>query len=60
MTTFGWPEALFLFRAAGWTLLLTAIAFLIGGLLGGVLAIMRLSRIRIVRRIAWLHVMPME
>ncbi len=29
MTTFGWPEALFLLRAAGWTLLLTAIAFLI-------------------------------
>ncbi|WID98948.1 amino acid ABC transporter permease [Bosea vestrisii] len=52
MVTFGWPEALFIFRAAGWTLLLTAIAFLIGGLMGGVLAILRLSRIKLLRRFA--------
>ena len=52
MATFGWPEALFIVRAAGWTLLLTAIAFLIGGLMGGALAILRLSRIRLLRRFA--------
>ncbi|CAN7366989.1 amino acid ABC transporter permease [Bosea sp. LjRoot90] len=52
MVTFGWPEAFFIFRAAGWTLLLTAIAFLIGGLMGGVLAILRLSRIKLLRRFA--------
>lgn len=52
MTTFGWPEVLFIFRAAGWTLLLTAIAFLIGGLMGGVLAILRLSRVKLLRRFA--------
>lgn len=52
MTTFGWPEVFFIIRAAGWTLLLTAIAFLIGGLMGGVLAILRLSRIRLLRRFA--------
>jgi len=52
MVTFGWPEALFIFRAAGWTLLLTAIAFLIGGLMGGALAILRLSRIKLLRRFA--------
>jgi len=52
MVTFGWPEALFIFRAAGWTLLLTAIAFLIGGLMGGGLAILRLSRIKLLRRFA--------
>ncbi|MGX1787943.1 amino acid ABC transporter permease [Bosea sp. NPDC055332] len=52
MVTFGWPEAFFIFRAAGWTLLLTAIAFLIGGLMGGILAILRLSRIKLLRRFA--------
>ncbi len=52
MTTFGWPEIFFIIRAAGWTLLLTAIAFLIGSLIGGVFAIMRLSRIRLLRRFA--------
>ena len=52
MTTFGWPEVFFIIRAAGWTLLLTAIAFLIGGLMGGVLAILRLSRIKLLRRFA--------
>ena len=43
MATFGWPEFLFILRAAGWTLLLTALSFAIGGLMGGLLAIMRLS-----------------
>jgi polar amino acid transport system permease protein len=43
MATFGWPEMMFIFRSAGWTLLLTVVAFAIGGLLGGALAIMRLS-----------------
>jgi len=52
MTIFGWPEALFIIRAAGWTLLLTAISFLIGSLIGGVFAILRLSRIKAVRRFA--------
>lgn len=52
MTTFGWPEALFIIRAAGWTLLLTAVAFVIGGFIGGVFAILRLSRIKLLRRFA--------
>lgn len=52
MATFGWPELFFIIRAAGWTLLLTAVAFLIGGLFGGVLAIMRLSPNRILRGFA--------
>ena len=52
MTTFGWPEAMFIVRAAGWTLLLTAIAFLIGGLIGAALAILRLSRFRLLRSFA--------
>jgi len=52
MVTFGWPEALFIVRAAGWTILLTGVAFLIGGLIGGVFAILRLSRIKALRRFA--------
>ncbi len=52
MEHFGWDSTFFMLRAAGWTLILTAIAFLIGSILGGVFAIMRLSRIAIVRRFA--------
>ena len=52
MTSFGLPEAWFLVGAVRWTLLLTLIAFSIGGVLGGVIALLRLSRSRIVRRIA--------
>lgn len=60
MATFGWPEILFLIRAAGWTLLLTAIAFLIGGTIGGVFAIMRLSQIKILRRIAATYILVIQ
>jgi polar amino acid transport system permease protein len=44
MTSFGWPELLFILRSSGWTLALTAIAFLIGGALGGTIALARLSQ----------------
>jgi polar amino acid transport system permease protein len=49
MATFGWPEFLFIMRAAGWTLLLTGLSFMIGGIAGGLLAIMRLSGNRALR-----------
>ena len=52
MTTFGWPEFLFILRSAGWTLLLTAVAFAIGGLGGLVFAIMRVSTVAILRNVA--------
>lgn len=52
MSTFGWPEFLFLLRAAGWTVLLTGIAFAIGSLAGGVFAIMRLAQNGMLRGIA--------
>lgn len=60
MATFGWPEFLFILRAAGWTLLLTTVAFLIGGLMGGLLAIMRLSQSRILRRIASTYILVIQ
>ena len=52
MATFGFPEMMFILRSAGWTLLLTALAFSIGGIMGGGLAIMRLSQNRMLRNIA--------
>lgn len=60
MTTFGWPEAYFIVRAAGWTLLLTAIAFLIGSVLGGVLAIMRLSQVKLLRGFATGYILVIQ
>ncbi|CUX17455.1 amino acid ABC transporter permease [Agrobacterium fabrum] len=52
MSTFGWPELLFLLRGAGWSIVLTAIAFSIGSLTGGFFAIMRLSQYGSVRNVA--------
>ena len=52
MATFGWPEFFFILRSAGWTLLLTALSFVIGGALGAALAILRLSENRILRGFA--------
>ena len=50
--SFGFNEFMFLVRSAGWTLLLTAIALFVGGILGGVLALMRLSHVTPLRRFA--------
>lgn len=52
MTSFGWPEFLFLLRSAGWTVVLTAIAFSIGAAFGGAIAIMRLAQNGVLRAIA--------
>ncbi|KQO75068.1 amino acid ABC transporter permease [Rhizobium sp. Leaf262] len=52
MSTFGWPEFLFLLRAAGWSIILTAIAFAIGSLSGGLFAIMRLAQNKLLRSLA--------
>jgi polar amino acid transport system permease protein len=60
MATFGWPEMMFILRSAGWTLLLTIVAFGIGGLLGGALAIMRLSQSRILRAIASTYILVIQ
>ena len=60
MTTFGWPEFLFILRSAGWTLLLTAVAFAIGGLGGGALAIMRLSRSRVLAQSAKVYILVIQ
>jgi polar amino acid transport system permease protein len=60
MATFGWPEMMFIFRSAGWTLLLTVVAFAIGGLLGAALAIMRLSQSRVLRGFASTYILVIQ
>ena len=56
MTSFGPAAALFLVSAVRWTLLLTLIAFVCGGLLGGAVALLRLSRRRAVRQAATAYI----
>jgi polar amino acid transport system permease protein len=60
MTTFGFPEFMFIVRAAGWTLVLTAIAFVFGGIGGGVLAIMRLARNKVLRTVAATYILVIQ
>ncbi|RYE91687.1 MAG: amino acid ABC transporter permease, partial [Oxalobacteraceae bacterium] len=43
MRSFGWTDFLFLLLAIRWTLVLSAGAFLFGGLLGLAIALMRVS-----------------
>ena len=47
-----WFDFIFLLRAAGWTLLLTLAAFVGGGILGGLVAILRVSSLAPLRAIA--------
>jgi polar amino acid transport system permease protein len=56
ITSFGWPEALFLVGSVRWTLLLTLLAFLGGGLLGGAIALLRLARSQTIRWLATLYI----
>ncbi len=60
MATYGWPEFLFLLRSAGWTLLLTLVAFVIGGIAGGLLAIMRLSASRALSGVASVYILVIQ
>jgi polar amino acid transport system permease protein len=60
MATFGWPEFLFILRSAGWTLLLTLVAFAIGGLIGAALAIMRLSHNRLLSAFASTYILVIQ
>ena len=60
MATFGWPEFMFILRSAGWTLLLTGVSFAIGSLLGGALAILRLSENRLTRGFATGYILVIQ
>lgn len=52
MRDFGWFDVVLLLQAARWTVLLSAIAFLGGGLLGAALTALRISRSPALRRCA--------
>jgi polar amino acid transport system permease protein len=54
--TFGWNDVLFLIEAARWTVLLAAIAFLGGGIVGLLVTFMRISRSTALRSIAIAYV----
>ena len=56
ITSFGWQEAFFLVGSVRWTLLLTLIAFLGGGLLGGAIALLRLAQNPTVRWLATIYI----
>lgn len=49
MRTFGSPEFLFIVYALRWTLTLTLVAFIGGGMMGIVLALLRISRFKALR-----------
>lgn len=51
MRTFGSPEFLFIVYALRWTLTLTFVAFVGGGIVGALLALLRISRNSVVRAI---------
>jgi polar amino acid transport system permease protein len=56
----GADELSFLIESTGWTLLLTVIAFLSGGLIGGLVAILRLSRNRVIAGIAIVYIQVLQ
>ncbi|MFX8700453.1 ABC transporter permease subunit, partial [Acinetobacter baumannii] len=51
---------LFLLRSGGWTLVLTVIAFFIGGVAGGLIAIIRLAESRILRMVAMVYILVIQ
>lgn len=53
---FEWPEFIFLLLAVRWTLALTAVAFVGGGLGGLAVTLMRVSQFRAVRAVAAIYI----
>jgi polar amino acid transport system permease protein len=60
ITSFGWHEALFLVGSVRWTILLTLIAFLGGGILGGAIGLLRLAKSSWVRWLATLYIQVIQ
>lgn len=58
--SFGLPEFFFLLRSLGWTLLLTLTSLLLGGAIGMVFAIARVSRNDLVRNAAVLYIQLLQ
>ena len=60
ITSFGWQEALFLVGSVRWTILLTLIAFLGGGVLGGTIALLRLAKSPTIRWLATIYIQGIQ
>jgi polar amino acid transport system permease protein len=58
--SFGWPEFMFLLRSLGWTVALTVCSLLLGGLIGGIFAIMRVSHNDVLRNIAVAYIQVLQ
>jgi polar amino acid transport system permease protein len=58
--SFGFPEFMFLARSLGWTLALTLAALLLGGVIGAVFAIARVSTRTYVRTVATLYIQVLQ
>lgn len=56
ITILSWPHILFLLQGAMWTVALSLLAFLFGGIAGLAIALMRTSRLRWLRQLAGLYV----
>ncbi len=57
---FAWPEFVFLLLALRWTLLLTVVAFIGGGIGGLAVALARGSRFAVLRWMAWAYVILLQ
>jgi len=53
---FSWDQFFFLWQAARWTLLLSALAFVLGGAAGFVVALMRTSHLRLLRSLSAVYI----
>lgn len=60
ITSFGWQEAWFLVSSARWTIILTVMAFIGGGILGGATALLRLSKNRTIRSLATVYIQVIQ
>jgi polar amino acid transport system permease protein len=58
--SFGFPEFMFLVRSLGWTLALTLVSLLLGGVIGAVFAIARVSRRTYVRTVATFYIQVLQ
>jgi polar amino acid transport system permease protein len=60
ITTLSWPHLLSLLQGALWTIALSLLAFLFGGIVGLAVALMRTARSRWVRQVSGLYVQIMQ
>lgn len=58
--SFGWPEFMFLLRSLGWTLVLTLCTLVLGSLIGGCVAIARVSHNDLLRNAAVVYIQVLQ